>query len=74
MLKRKGMKMELLICMTIDPTKLGIIWEECYNIVKKYDNDVLIGIKYPENEFTKMSGINTTINHFVDQEGNVYGE
>ena len=74
MVKRKGMKIEMLICMTIDGTKLGIIWVKVLEIIKKYDKDVLIGVKFPQNGFTEMSGINTTINHFVDEEGNVYGE
>ena len=74
MVKRKGMKIEMLICMTIDGTKLGIIWVKVLEIIRKYDKDVLIGVKFPQNGFTEMSGINTTINHFVDQEGNVYGE
>ena len=74
MVKRKGMKIEMLICMTIDGTKLGIIWVKVLEIIKKYDKDVLIGVKFPQNGFTEMGGINTTINHFVDEEGNVYGE
>ena len=74
MVKRKGMKIEMLICMTIDGTKLGTIWVKVYEIIRKYDKDVLIGVKFPQNGFTEMNEINTTINHFVDQEGNVYGE